>query len=187
MGRVSKYNSEGYYDPTAYQAINSVKKEEVRLKNMRSRVGEIWECEFPHRTESVPVLIIADDGNVVTFLRLVDEKNDKHDIEVVCRGKMYASSRMIQYTFDQSIVSFERIVSDKDFKEIMDKIAASLGFESKVLDHCENKDTNPEPVFIPHAEPDIFTEMELERTKAQLEVYKSLYENLMQQMIGRGA
>lgn len=178
MDKYFKHNAEGYSDPTAYMALNNVQKgEHMGIEN---RIGEIWEFKNNNNTRNANTvgLIIADDGNVITFLGLVEEQNSKHNLEIKCRGMMYGSSRMIGYKFVQSLENYVRTVTDEEFEEIMDKVAESLNIESKVVE---------KEAFIPTAAPiaeDVFFQMELERTKAQLEVYKGLYENMMQQMIG---
>lgn len=181
MDKYFKHNAEGYTDPTAYIALNNVQKGEYM--GIENRIGEIWEMANTNGKGITTGLIIADDGNVITFLGMVEEQNKKHDLEIKCRGMMYASSRMIGYKFVQSLENYVRKVTDEEFDEIMGKVAEALNIESTVIEKVVEKEA-----FIPHDAPiaeDVSYKMELERTKAQLEVYKGLYENLMQQMIGR--
>lgn len=180
MDKEFKYNSSRYYDPTAYMALNNVQKGE-NMDNLK--IGEVWEYMPQNRNETFYVLVLADDGNIVTFIRLIDSETDKTDIEIPCRGMMYASSRMIQYGFSTCFEDYVKTVPETDFQDVMDKIAANLGIKLKVVEKVVEKEIYTEPVEQISEVPSF--DVELERTKAQLEVYKGLYESLMKQMIGK--
>ena len=122
-------------------------------------------------------LVIADNGQVVTCIKLVDEETNNSDFSIICQGKMYGSSRMIQHTFTQFCESFHRKLKDEEFQGIMDKVARSLGIEPM----CELKGNTEEFILLP--EPDKFTEMKLKKTEIQLEVYKGLYDDLIKKVV----
>jgi len=179
MDRDFKFNSERYYDPTVYMALNNVQKGE---KMEQIKAGEIWEYNHPNATVDSTGLVLAVNGDVVTFLKLIDTKNSKHDIEVNCRGIMYAGSSMIVYGFIQNFRTYIRTMNTEVFNDIKYKVAESLGISSMIHEVEVEKIVEVEKaVNVPATTSDV----ELERTKAQLEVYKGLYENLMQQMMGR--
>ena len=175
MDKDFKFNHEKYYDPTAYKALSNVQKGEMMNLN-DNRTGEIWDVSTKNGMD-YKALVIADNGQVVTCIKLVDEETNNCDFSIICQGKKYGSSRMIQHTFTQFCETFLRKLKDEEFRDIMDKVAGSLGIESK----CELKGTVEE--FIPLPEPDKFTEMELEKTKIQLEVYKGLYDDLIKKVM----
>lgn len=172
MDKDFKFNHERYYDPTAYRALSNVQKGGIMNLN-DSRTGEIWDVSAKNGM-NYKALVIADNGQVVTLIKLVDEETNNCDFSIICQGKMYGSSRMIQHTFTQFCESFHRKLKDEEFQSIMDKVAKSLGIETK----CETNATVEEFVYGKQ------TEVELEKTKAQLEVYKGLYEGLIQKVMG---
>lgn len=171
MDKDFKFNHEKYYDPTAYKALNNVQKGEMMNLN-DNRTGEIWDVSTKNGMD-YKALVIADNGQVVTFIKLVDEQTNNCDFSIICQGEKYGSSRMIQHTFTQFCETFQRKLKDEEFRDIMDKVARSLGIETK----CEAEDTVEE--FISGQ----LTEMELEKTKAQLEVYKGLYDDLIKKVM----
>lgn len=175
MDKDFKFNHEKYYDPTAYKALSNVQKGEMMNLN-DNRTGEIWDVSTKNGMD-YKALVIADNGQVVTFIKLIDEDTTNCDFSIICQGEKYGSSRMIQHTFTQFCETFQRKLKDEEFRDIMDKVAGLLGIESK----CELKGTVEE--FIPLPEPDKFTEMELEKTKIQLEVYKGLYDDLIKKVM----
>lgn len=175
MDKELKYNADGYYDPTAYMALNNVQKGESMKEN---RTGEIWEIELSEGNIFYAI-IIADDGNIVNFIRLIDEATKNSDIELNCCGIKYASSRMVQYCFTQKVVLFTRKLTDDEFSDILQKVADSLGIEF-IWEELGVIEKASEPVKYEA----ISFDAELEKTKAQLEVYKDLYESLLQKMVG---
>lgn len=175
MDKDFKFNHEKYYDPTAYKALSNVQKGEMMNLN-DNRTGEIWDVSTKNGMD-YKALVIADNGQVVTCIKLVDEETNNCDFSIICQGKKYGSSRMIQHTFTQFCETFQRKLKDEEFRDIMDKVARSLGIEFM----CELKGNTEE--FIPLPEPDKFTEMELKKTKIQLEVYKGLYDDLIKKVM----
>lgn len=184
MGRRGKgqhmsinFNNEGYFDETAYKALLNVQK--GNIMNNYIKTGEVWEIESTNGNMYIAV-IIADDGNVVNFIRLIDSDTSNSDFEVNCRGIMYGSSRMVQYCFCQKVKTYIRTLSGEEYEEIMQKVADSLGIEGteRVIEKVIEKEAEPVELEV------IAFDAELEKTKAQLEVYKDLYEKLLQKMVG---
>lgn len=171
MDKDFKFNHEKYHDPTAYKALSNVQKGEMMNLN-DNRTGEIWDVSNKNGMD-YKALVIADNGQVVTCIKLVDEETNNCDFSIICQGEKYGSSRMIQHTFTQFCETFQRKLKDEEFRDIMDKVARSLGIETK----CEAGDTVEE--FISGQ----LTEMELEKTKIQLEVYKGLYDDLIKKVM----
>ena len=85
------------------------------------------------------------------------------------------------FVFTQNMVQFIRKMTDEEFQEVKSKVAASLGIQTQTVE----KIVEVEKVV--EKEVGSTSDVELERTKAQLEVYQGLYENLMQQLVGRSA
>lgn len=177
MDKDFKFNHEKYYDPTAYKALSNVQKGEMMNLN-DNRTGEIWDVSTKNGMD-YKALVIADNGQVVTFIKLVDEETNNCDFSIICQGEKYGSSRMIQHTFTQFCESFHRKLKDEEFQDIMDKIARSLGIESRVVEGAVKEEASGTATEL-----DPSAQRDLEITKAQLGVYKSLYEDLLQKIVG---
>ena len=165
-------NGSGYVDPTAYAALIEVQKGEP----MEMKTGELWEVKN-NKGWVNECIILADYGKLCTILQLVDEDNGFNDIQVNCRGIKYADSRKLQYCFESACTGFIRKLSEQEFDTIMKKVAASLGIKAQVVEVV--KEIAAEALQIPD-------NLELERTKAQLEVYKGLYEDLLKGVLQNG-
>lgn len=64
----SRKNAEGYYDPTAYQAIKNIEKEGRRMREMSIKRGDVYYIESYYQTGSEqkagrPAIIISNDKN----------------------------------------------------------------------------------------------------------------------------
>lgn len=182
MDKELKRNNEGYYDPTAYIALNNVQKGEYM-----NRTGEIWEVNTGDRYYRA--IVVADDGNIATIIKLLDADTDNSDF---CIRSKYGCSRMLMFAFTQNFVQFIRKLTDEEFHEVKSKVAISLGIHTKTVEKIVEVKPSEEDIqklkeAIKKEQPQIMaSDIELEKTKAQLSVYKSLYESLMQQLIGRG-
>lgn len=103
-------NSEGYADPTAYQAI----------KNM-VKPGEIWRMKTDSGKEN-EVLAVACTDNVVTILYLVD--TDKGGCVPV--GSKWVNPAMLNWTWRQFLPHFVRKLSESEFAEVLGNIQEVL-------------------------------------------------------------
>ena len=169
MDKEFKRNKDGYYDPTAYIALNNVQKGEIM-----NRTGEIWEVNVGNGYYKA--VVVADDGNIATIIKLVDVDTDNSDF---CIRNKFGCSRMLMFAFTQNMVQFIRKLTDEEFHEVQSKVAISLGIHTKTVEKIVEK-----PVDSVKA--DEGQSIELLEVKTKLSVYKSLYESLMQQLIGRG-
>ena len=176
-------NASGYYDPTAYEAMQNYEKERRTMNQ-----GEIWEIKMNNgQYREVIVIVVNDD--IATILQLNDVANG-HSITVNCQGIKYTDPRKIQYAFNDTFVSFIRSLKTDEFEKIMDAVADCLG----LVIHTEHTEEAVEPVnleklaktaeFVPLPEPsidlfDIEKIMDVERAKAERDVYKGLYEQLL--------
>lgn len=163
-------NGSGYVGPTAYAALMEVQKGE----NMDKKTGEIWEVTNNNGFVR-ECIILADNGGCCTILPLIDEDNGHTDIQVNCRGIKYADSRKLQYTFDNCCTDFVRKLNEQEFNTIMNKVAASLGIQQKVVEVVKEV----EALVVPD-------NLELAKVQAQLEVYKGLYEDLLKGVLRNG-
>ena len=174
MDKELKRNKEGYYDPTAYIALNNVQKGEYM-----NRTGEVWEVHTGNLYYKA--VVIADNGDIATIIKLVDEDTNNSDF---CIRNKFGCSRMLMFAFTQNMVQFIRKLTDEEFHEVQSKVAISLGIHTKTVEKIVEVE---KPVELVKIVEEHMQEIELIEAKAQLEVYKGLYESLMQQMMGRGA
>ncbi|NCE98426.1 hypothetical protein [Emergencia sp. 1XD21-10] len=155
-------------DRTAYEAFRNIEREEKRM----SRAGEIWECEFSNGTIR-EVIILSDQGSICTVVILQDEDNGYCDIHVNCKGRMHANSAKLQYSYDKYLTNFIRKLTDEEYAEIMALVAESLGISQQVIEKEVIKEVEVVKE-IPCGD-----NIERERIKAQLEVYKGMNERLL--------
>ena len=159
-------------DSTAMTALRNIEKEGG---NMASRTGEIWDIEMASG-DTKEGIIIADHGSICTILLLQEMDNGKGDLVVNCRGEKYTDSRRVQYCTSRKAVQFIRKLTDSELTEIKDKIVKTFGIEpKKVIKEipavAAAQNDKAEIKHIPN--------MELECTKAQLELYKTMYNDLL--------
>ncbi|MBO5957518.1 MAG: hypothetical protein J6Q39_08185 [Bacteroidales bacterium] len=108
-------NGSGYYDETAYRAINEMAKP-----------GEIWSY-LTNNGFRKDVLIIKNHGTFCSALSLVDEDSSE-SIEV--RGlnnfSKYTDPRMVQYIYNSNLAQRIALVDIEEFDEILKFISNAL-------------------------------------------------------------
>ena len=189
-------NASGYYDPTAYLAMsNYIREEKEQKKKMamaKPNKGEIWEIQQTNGAYKTVIVLAAYDD--VSVILQVSEKGSSNSIEVNCQGIRYTDPRKIHYSFNDQFINFARELNQKEYDDIMDAVADALGLDSGTsYDDSENV---PEVITgdltllnVPECREscndslDIEAVKELERTKAERDIYKGLYEKLLKQMM----
>lgn len=168
-------NASGYYDETAYKAIREV-------MSMESKVGEIWTMALNTKDQVRQFLVLADHGNFVTGLPLYDIEREEHDISVLSRIRMYSNSAMISYSFADRLIEFVKRISDDELNSILRNIAESLGINSTHV-FIAPVDIPTEPLKAMVLPPDDNTE--ILRLETQLNLYKELYNDLLDSVVIR--
>ena len=108
--RNPKRNSEGYYDPTAYEAIKGMHRE-----------GEIWTFRKKN------MLVIKNNGKICNCLALSEVAMGDDDIKV---GKhFFTNPAMIQYVFTDTLDIFVDRLMENDFKAVLQAVGDALGVE----------------------------------------------------------
>lgn len=189
-------NASGYYDPTAYLAMsNYIREEKEQKKKMamaKPNKGEIWEIQQTNGAYKTVIVLAAYDD--VSVILQVSEKGSSNSIEVNCQGIRYTDPRKIHYSFNDQFINFARELNQKEYDDIMDAVADALGLDSGTsYDDSENV---PEVITgdltllnVPECREscndslDIEAVKELERTRAERDIYKGLYEKLFKQMM----
>lgn len=117
-----KYNAAGYFDPTAYAALQAVIKEEKRMQGNTQRTGEIWELE-----NGKIVVVIADDGLMMTTIQLYEEERGVNDVELNnVRGRRYGSSRRLGYARQDQNDVYIRTLTEEEHEAIKKQLAENF-------------------------------------------------------------
>ena len=170
-----KINGECYYDPTAYKAIEHAmrgKEKDIELYN-----GDIFEVrQTSGMTDTAVILSVHKRFSTALILK------DDPALPIKVKGVriQYVDPAMIGYIFNDKFTSFVRSLDDDEYKEIMQAVVDELGYVP------DDRETGKEPAEegeITDGVVDLQTMEELTRTKAERDVYKSLYENLLGSML----
>lgn len=172
-------NGSGYADPTVYKALQNYQKGE---QNMEFKRGEIFQykigCDYK------PALVVSADyranDNILNIIVLDDEER-RDSVQIVCRGIMYADCSFISYGYANSFGSFIRMATEEEMEAIDAGIAKSLGIEQKIVEKVMKVPVK-EVVEIPVEA----SSAELASAKTEASIYKNLYEQLLEKMMGRG-
>lgn len=162
-------NSEGYADPTAYEAIRGMAKP-----------GEIWiykerEC-----------LIINNQGSYSNILQLGSYK--KGSIEISGR---YAQPGMISYAFNDLLTECVEKITDAEFSAIREEVAEAMGMLQRFGEEKEDAsgscvDTCLAPKQIDELKTIIRgKEDENQRLRGQKELLQNLYTDLLNTVVAR--
>lgn len=178
-------NGSGYVDPTAYKAIKNFLKSEE--KSMELYKGDIVEFEQNNGYVKEAVILSVHE-KFSTVLVLND--NDRLPYSVNCKGMKYTDPGMVQYVFNDKIQNYIRSMSDKECADIMQAVVDALGYEAPVKEVVKEVVKKSEPEFIPLAVNndlpfDNAIHEEMAQLKAERNVYKELYENLINSMIAK--
>lgn len=145
-----QYNGSGYYDPTAYQAIVNVQKEQ-KGKTMEVYRGDIYYVKKHGATGSEhdsgrPAVIVSNDtGNKhstvveVVYLTTQEKKPLPTHCTINARVPSTALCEQISNVSKERLVEFVRTCTDEEMARIDECLMISLGlnWESPVYDQYE--------------------------------------------------
>lgn len=125
-------NGSGVNDYTAYKAIMNTQRGGNKMEIQK---GDIYEAK---RTDGkfMNVIVLAVHEDVCNVLALSDEMHEG-STKVICQGEKYTSVHRIQYLFNNQLRRFIRKLTDKEFSEIMDKVAEGLGIGNKINENTQ--------------------------------------------------
>lgn len=109
---------------------NHIKANEY--SNSRAKAGELWTYKIPLNPKELLGLVVAVNDDVITLLKLVDEKNKNNDITIKKAGIKYCSSYMMQFSFDNCLIAYQGELNSEDFENIMKSVASSLDIKSYI-------------------------------------------------------
>jgi mRNA interferase MazF len=199
-----KRNGSGYYDPTAYEAIKNLKEdEEMELKR-----GDIYLCHIPGK-EPTMYLNVSAEGRTGMFASMImlTEKDDLlYGVPIKCKGIKYASCDLVMYLKKEYLTNFVKCATADEMAGVDKMMAKALGLAemdeneryraikeenlklkadhdaimSELIDtEAKLKEAQKKiPVF------PVEIEKELLKAETQRDMYKELYEQMLEKMMG---
>jgi len=170
-------NGSGYVDFTAFEAIKNIEKE----KKAMFKRGEIFEYEMRDRGDVKMALVVSADfranDRYINIIMLNENPVGEVTVPIVCRGQMYADCGMVSYAHTDRMLDFVRKATDEEMAKIDAGIMECLGLERRELPELK------EIALMPMPEAKVDSE-ELATVRAEANIYKDLYEKLLEKMIG---
>ncbi|HIT65950.1 MAG TPA: hypothetical protein IAB61_01705 [Candidatus Merdisoma merdipullorum] len=190
MDRELFRNGSEYVDPTAYKAIVNVNMEK---KNMETKPFEIWKYEIS--TGEKMGIVMAQDRNIVSVLPLF-EKPFADGIEITTvQGVRFVHPVRMAHVVESKLISYVQDVPEESVNDIMNMFSEVYSdviwaAESNLPESEESRGyDNPGetgPILPPgNIEYPDNTELQirLEGERREKEVYKGLYEGLLDKLI----
>lgn len=228
------HNNSGYYDPTAFEAMSNIRREEKRKEKtkvpnvIRVYRGDIFNVKSNGKNvcgseqyQDRPAVIVSNNiGNehssIVEVVYLTSkEKNPlPTHVKIMCRVPSTAMCEQISNVSKERLGEYIRTCTDEEMAEIDRALMVSLGIGSKEVGESYEQDaiemvadlkrklnelnTEKEELKLVNVElkerlkdaekqiPVFPVEIEKELMKAetQRDMYKDLYEQLLEKMIG---
>ena len=139
------------------------------------KAGEIWEIEKNNGTTAEVVILAAHEG-YCTVLSLTDFDSG---YPVISKEQKFTDVGRMQYAFNDTFTFFIKVMNDKAFDDLMAAVADGLGIKQKIIEVPVEK-------VVEVAAPVQYVDNvgELTKAKAEAEIYKGLYEQLLVKMLG---
>lgn len=187
MDRELFRNGSGYVDITAYKALSNIEKENSKMEFNR---GEIFEYEQVGRGDIRKALIISADfrakDRFLNAILLTEEPKGDHNVQVVCEGMMYADCGMVSFVSNDRLGNFIRTATEAEMRQIDEGIAKCLGIERKTVEVPVEKIVEVPAQNSAHYPPEkhLMLAERLASAKTQADIYKNLYEQLLEKVVG---
>lgn len=170
-------NHEHYMDTTAYFA----------LRNTDNKRGEVWEADFNGDTREV--LVLADHDDISTVLSLFDfygVGNNKYAVQTdgVTR---YTSVQRVSYLAENRFLKYVCNIDPEEFQVILWDVADELGIKPEKEVVVKEKIVEVEKIVEAEKRTendDFVVKMAIREAEIKAELYKSLYEGLLADLIG---
>lgn len=176
-------NGSGYVDITAYKAI---KNAERNMNMANCKRGEIFEVRMINSDEIRKALVVSADFRTgrtwQSVLILMDEQKQEDWVPVVCRGMMYADCSKLSYIDSNRLYSYIRTATEDEMAAVDEAIAEQLGLKLENKAECV-----PKPVLLMNKDSvQVFKDNseELAAVQKEAEIYKNLYNQLLEKLIG---
>ena len=173
-----KRNGEGYIDPTAYKAI--VEADKPVAGDIFTADGAEW-------------LVVAYNDGPMVVLKLFDERKSEYEVEIVSRAIKYTDPRFLQYKFYlPAQYDLVKSLPQGDFDKVLKAVAQVLGIEPAL----RLPDRQPEEKTVFRCDTKViervvgnedFRRLQSEclALKHEVEVYKNLYNDMLERLIAR--
>ena len=200
-----KYNASRCYDPTAYEALKNVEREEKTMQILR---GDIYfvKKKTNEKAEAPAVVVSSNIANsknksvIVVWLSRFPESDAPTHVPVICQTLSTAMCENVSAVFKDRIGNLIRSCTDAEMRQIDDalSIALDLGLYDASMISGTDKDDLIDSLTKDLAESNaIIDELtkELQRAStpvpeadsikiiAERDLYKNLYEQLLQKML----
>ena len=185
-----KRNASGYCDPTAYMAIKNVLQEENEMDVKRGdvvyikKVGITVGCE---QYADRPAVIVSNDiGNknstCVEIIYLTTQKKAylPTHTEVIAKVKSTALCEQIHTISKERIQGYIRSCTDTEMSAINKCLAVSIGLNMEPEKPENVPVVEPAPAVSSVDEDNI-------KIKTERDLYKQLYEDIIERMVGKTA
>ena len=212
-----KYNASGYYDPTAFEALTRVQKGEESMEVLKGDIYFLernGKSDIPVVIVSNNIgNHFSDYVNVVYMANDINRPMPTH-VELNCRGLSTAMCEQIHCVKKERLTEFVRSCTDTEINKLdaalmlscgikydKDEIIDQLQYDNQLLDSIikqheshvaslqeELKDANEiiENMKISDSQPCI-TETDSIKVIAERDLYKNLYEQLLERMMDQKA
>ena len=192
MGNELLRTGSGYVDITAYKALQNYQKGESDMEFNR---GEIFEYSTSNYEKKEALIISADFRSGSRFISILVLKNEEKGVInvpiITSSGIKYADCGLVSFCSSERLGNFLRIATDAEMAQIDEGIAKCLGIEQKTVEKVVEvpvekivEVTPPPADSAPNFKHMKLLE-ELTTVKAEANVYKNLYEQLLTKMIGQ--
>lgn len=173
-------NSEGYYDPTAGGAINNIMKEECTMEIMR---GDIYYTtkNNPESGNRQAALVISNDNhsgkNVVIVNLWTGKPSGGYAVDIMAKVPMVAMCKEIFTCSKDTLTEYVRTATDEEMNKV-DRCIKKAIFGAEAPE-TESTIHAPQPCTSTNDDDRI-------RTETERNIYKNLYEQLLERMVCHG-
>ena len=197
-------NGEGYFDPTAAAALRNIGGGSRKEKTMKFYTGDIWECSENSGALGTCAVISAHE-KYATVLRLVATQTEDTPYRVLARGEMFTDPGRVSFVMCDRLQNFVRTMSEEETVKLREAVREALEFPAadpgNTDDHAEELEARAKKAENRAIEAEkkvqsLFDELqetkkqaegdgklELVKAQTQRDLYKSLYEEMLERMI----
>jgi hypothetical protein len=186
---------------TAYKAIKNLEGEYGKVEVKR---GEIWEVELTNGNVKKALVISGEkrtNDRWQSIVVLNEDQKGKNTVEIVAEGMLYADCDRVSYTENKQFNRFVKLATEDEMRRIDEKILSAIGLDSgfnnllAVIDNLNEEiaklmhrncvlDDKLQTIEKQISASPVEVEKELLKAETQRDMYKELYEQMLEKMIG---
>lgn len=185
---MSKFNTEGYYDPTAYKAIKNIEKERNEMEVYRGDIFYVKKAGYTTWSEQEagrPAVIVSNNtgnkfsNNVeVVYLTSQNKTELPTHVDIICKVPSTAMCESVYTVSKERLTDYVRSCTDKEMEQIDAALLISLALYPDPVT-AEQQNENVQDIQETVQQNDIDTA----KIEAERDVYKMLYNQLLEKMI----